>query len=130
VFWGLLPDKNVSSYGKYRLLHHLSRQRRNPQDGETYSYLDRLEPLDRERTEALLPDLVGEQAFELNIIALYALRILGASHKELDAVVRHHCKRPIPVPIKNVLMMVAKSAAPVEATALADVPESEGQEYY
>lgn len=63
-------------------------------------------------------------------IALYAMKVLGASHVELETAVRENSPKPVGVPIRNALILAAEPAALVEGFALAEVAENEGQEEY
>lgn len=86
----LVSDTALYSYARYRLLHHIVKRRKGRR-GE-FSFLDQLTDEYRSIIESSLPSLLGESAFELNLIALYILRQLGHSEAELEAFVNANCK--------------------------------------
>lgn len=119
-----LQDVNVANYTKYRLLHHLTRRR---QSGDRY--WQRLSTANRRYLATLLPVFLSEKAFELNIIALYALHCLGASPVELRDAVQQHVGTPAPLPIKNALSLASEFAAnkPKQLPAFAPIGDEEGE---
>jgi hypothetical protein len=46
----------------------------------------------------LLPGFLAEQAFDLNLITLYAMQVLGAAHAKLEATVREKSPKEL---VKN-----------------------------
>ena len=78
----------------------------------------------------ILPGFLKEQAFELNIITLYAMQVLGATHAVLEATVREKAPKPVAVPIRNVLILAAEPIPAVQSFDLGEVPEDGGQEEY
>ena len=123
-----LADQSVSTYAKYRLLHYLVRKRRYQNGQGTFRYLDKLHADARQQIRQLLPMFLEEQAFEINLIALYAMQIFGTSHAELTAAVQDHSPKPVAVPIRNALLLAANPAPLVQNFDLAAVAENEDQE--
>ena len=75
-----------------------------------------------------LPMFLKEQAFEINMIALYAMQVFGTPHAELAADVQEHSPKPVAVPIRNALLLAAKPVPSVQSFALAEEAENEDQE--
>ena len=77
----------------------------------------------------LTPLFLREKAFELNIIALYAMRCLGASAAELRDAVHQQVRTPVPLPIKNALSLATESTTkrPVQLPAFAPIGDEEGE---
>jgi hypothetical protein len=125
-----LSDTSTSTYANYRLLHYLVRRRKRPNSSKVFRYLDRLSPSVKKQIKQLLPGFLAEQAFDLNIITLYAMQVLGATHAELEAAVREKSPKPVAVPIRNVLILAAEPIPSVQSFDLGEVSEDEGQEEY
>jgi hypothetical protein len=102
----LLSDDHISPYSRYRLLHHLVKARQT-QDGVVYRYIDQFDLAERQRIETLLPGYLAAPAFELNLIALYYLKILGRSVIELRELATAHCRRGCE-PVRNALEAAAR----------------------
>ena len=127
---GCLSDTSTSTYAKYRLLHYLVRRRKRLNSQRVFRYLDGLTPSAKKQIKQLLPGFLSEQAFELNVITLYTMKILGATHAELEATVQENAPKPVAVPIKNALILAAEPAPSVQSIDLVGVSENEGQEEY
>ena len=125
-----LSDTNTSTYAKYRLLHYLVRRRKQLNSQGVFHYLDGLTPAIKKQIGQLLPSFLSEQAFDLNIISLYAIQVLGAPHTELEATVRENSPKPVAVPIRNALILAAEPAPPAQSVDLMEESENEGQEEY
>jgi len=125
-----LADTSTSTYAKYRLLHYLVRRRNRPNGQGVFRYLARLRRSAKEQIAQILPGFLREQAFELNLIALYAMQVLGATHAALETTVREKAPKPVPVPIRNVLILAAEPTPVVQSLNLGEVSEDEGQEEY
>jgi hypothetical protein len=97
----LLSDAALSSYSRYRLLHHLTKPRPSARGG-TFRFVDEFETLHHQRIRELLLDFLEAPAFELNLIALYLLRTSGVSVDELKRLVAAHTK-PGCEPVRNAL---------------------------
>jgi hypothetical protein len=102
----LLENGAVSSYGRYRLLHHLAKARHTKQ-GKMFRLIEQLSQEDQQRIEALLPQFLGAPAFELNLIALYLLKVSGRNIDEMRALVSAHCSRGCE-PVRNALEAAAQ----------------------
>jgi Reverse transcriptase (RNA-dependent DNA polymerase) len=105
-----LTDPKVTNYGKYRLLHHLVRARRPSSFSSmrSYRYWRKLKGSTIRELKDLLPRFLAEPAFELNIIALYAMRALGGSSSDLQNAVEVNACKPVPLPIRNALMLARR----------------------
>lgn len=99
-----LSDVRTSVYGKYRLLHYLVGRHKDSQ----ILRINYLSSSAIDLIKGLLPQFLEEQAFELNIMALYMMRVLGATHADLEAAVEAKFSQFVPVPINNILTSVAK----------------------
>ena len=84
----LLENDAVSAYGRYRILHHLTKARLS--GGARRRYIDNLPRPDRERITNLIGPFLHAHAFELNLIGLYTARVLGAGTTELRSLVAEH----------------------------------------
>jgi hypothetical protein len=106
-----LKNKDVATYAKYRMLHHLFRKRSPEKASNTTCYFDRLTKTDQDAIKlVLLPSLVGEPAFELNIIAIYAMKSVGMTGSEISRIVSKMASKPVPVPIRNALLLCSDKA--------------------
>jgi hypothetical protein len=117
-----LTSPSVTNYAKYRLLHHLTRPR---QSGDRYCA--RLQSVTRREITKLLPAFLGEMAFELNIIALYAMRCLGASTADLQNAVQQHASKPVPLPIKNALSLASTHKKPRRLPKFVPIGDEDGE---
>jgi hypothetical protein len=102
----LLSDDNISPYSRYRLLHHLIKPRQ-AQGGVVFRFIDQFNLAERQRIETLLPRYLAASAFELNLIALYYLKILGRSVTELRELASTNCQRGCE-PVRNALESTAR----------------------
>lgn len=98
-----LEDDSVNSYVKYRMLHHLVK---TPQFENNKKYLDMLNKSELERLINLLPSLLQQPAFELNITGLYILNLLGHSESEIQDYVKKYIPKPVGDPIKNAMSII------------------------
>ncbi len=128
VLLDCLSDRDIAYYVKYRLLHHLAKPRGGLEGNR--NYFDKLGSRARNKIKKVLPTLLNEKAFELNIIALYVLKVLGASHSELERVVGSNAPKPVGTPIRNALFLAAKAHPEPVNFALAELSESDGSEDY
>jgi retron-type reverse transcriptase len=97
----ILSDDQISPYSRYRLLHHLVKARRD-RDHSIIRLIDQFHSSEKQRIQALLPTFLAATAFELNLIALYFLKVLGRSSDELRALAASHCRRGCE-PVRNAL---------------------------
>jgi hypothetical protein len=102
----LLENEAVTLYGRYRLLHHLAKTRR-PHQGNVFRLIEQLSQEYRQKIESLLPQFLGAPAFELNLIALYLLKLFGRNIDELRAVVSANCSGGCE-PVRNALEAAAQ----------------------
>ncbi len=117
-----LTDPKVTNYAKYRVLHHLVRPRRS--GGR---YCAGLQGSTVRKLKNLLPTFLAELAFELNIIALYTMRWLGASTAELQGAVEQHACKPVPLPIKNALALASTPSKPKRLPAFVPLGDEEAE---
>ena len=106
----LLDDVNVSPYVRYRILHHLAKPRRKT-DGSSFYFIDQLSQQRREHIRRLLPGFIASPAFELNLIALHMLRIIGADHSEIREIVKANAKTHCS-PLRAALNTIFRSEPP------------------
>jgi hypothetical protein len=107
----LLENEEVSAYGRYRILHHLTKWRLV--GGVRRRFIDDLPGLDRTRITNLIPAFLRAHAFELNLIGLYAARALGAATSALRSLVGEHSPSRCE-PIRNALESIrVEMAVPV-----------------
>ncbi len=124
LIFALLETTGVSSYLKYRILHHLVKLRQKSR-GHQFRYLDKLTAKGRTRLQELIPQFVAEPAFELNIVALHTLRCLGASPEEIKAVVKTGSRQPNAEPILNAISYMASSSTISTASAISQAREED-----
>jgi len=124
LIFALLETTGVSSYLKYRILHHLVKLRQKSR-GHQFRYLDKLTTKSRTRLQKLIPQFVAEPAFELNIVALHTLRCLGASPEEIKAVVKTGSRQPNAEPILNAISYMASSSTISTAPAISQAREED-----
>lgn len=98
VLFNLFKHKNVLSYTKYRLIHHLVNNRQD-KDKNQYRLISRLNSQYQEELKVNLKQLLKEPAFELNIVALYALNKLGLELNELKKNIQKYIPKPVGDPI-------------------------------
>ena len=124
-----LKDEHVTNYTKYRLLHHLTRRRKS---GDRY--WQRLGTSNQRELATLVPAFLSEKAFELNVLALYTMRCLGASASKLRNAVQQRVPTAVPLPIKNALSLATEPTAkkPRQLPAFAPLGDEEGEreDYY
>jgi hypothetical protein len=122
-----LTNPKVTNYAKCRLLHHLVRPRKSDTSNSVYRYCARLRSSTVQGIRNLLPPFLGETAFELNIIALYAMQFLGASFGDLNKAVDENACKPVPLPIKNALLLARQPVKPKLFPPLVPVGDEEGE---
>ena len=115
----LLASPTLNPYSRYRILHHLVKLRAR-RSGQTSRFLLQLTDAERQQVEALLPQFLAAPAFELNLIALYTLRVLGRTNAQLRALAAAHC-RPGCEPVRNAL----EAAGQIPDTSLTLTTEAE-----
>lgn len=102
----LLEDKAISPYSRYRIIHHLVKERTAGSSGSSFRFIDRLSVTHKNRIVALAPSYLVEPAFELNLIALYLLKVTGSPASELRNMAAK--RRPGCEPLRNALDLAAK----------------------
>lgn len=102
VLFKVLDSQEALAYTKYRLIHHLI----NPKSDTNklrYRIIDKFSDKQKQKITNNLIDFLRQPAFELNIIALYTLKVLGYNIAELDNYVQKYSPKPIGEPIINAL---------------------------
>jgi len=94
-----LKDEQVDSYSKYRLLHHLIKQRTKD---KRIRFWDDLSEKQKKVVIESVPDFLLRRSFELNIIALYLLKIIGKSDLEIKEYINNYIPKPVLEPIKKI----------------------------
>ncbi len=125
-----LAHEDVATYAKYRLLHHLAKQRRVRGSQSRLRYLDRGNKSVRDKLYELMPHFLRKPAFELNIIAMYTLMALGSSPTDLEAYVQQYAPKPLGTPIKNALLSLVESTGGAAPFDFADEEESDAKPDY
>jgi hypothetical protein len=121
----LLFDETVTSYARYRMLHHLVKSRRGRASNpfrlwHSLSAADRSQIIDHVRTWLPAP------AFELNLMALYILRFGGISLPVLQDVVGQHCRSGC-IPARDAVAAMSE-APPVPSSEASQQSEVEPDE--
>lgn len=122
----LLTDDSLGPYNRYRLLYHLIKPRRG-RGSTVFRFIDQFSLAERQRIEALVPRYLAAPAFELNLIALYLLRITGRSVTEMRRMVAETCRQGCE-PVRNALEAATRiprtQTPPVSTTVEPDaIPE-------
>jgi hypothetical protein len=100
----LLRAEEVSSYAKYRIVHHLIKERRS---GRTiFRFVESSQAGYRDSLKRILLELLRVTDFELNIASLYALKVLGLTPIELRNAAQVHAPKPLGEPLKNALFFL------------------------
>ncbi|WP_449420490.1 reverse transcriptase domain-containing protein [Phormidium nigroviride] len=102
VVFNVLNANEALSYTKYRLIHNLIHLKPDPKTPEL-RVIHQLDDGRKEELREILFDLLKQPAFDLNFIALYALKILGDSSKDLEKYAHKHIPKPLGSPILTVL---------------------------
>jgi len=102
VFFNVLNSGEALSYTKYRLIHNLIHLKPDPKTPEL-RVIHQLDDTRKEELRKNLFHLLYQPAFELSFIALYALRVLGDSSKDLEKYAHKHIPKPLGSPILTVL---------------------------
>ena len=106
ILFSSLRSDEINAYAKYRLLHHLVKLRKN-KERSSFCYLNLLTSGEKNELEELLPDLLKWPAFELNIVSLWLLRILGKTDQEIREYVKKFIPKPVGEPIKTALSYIS-----------------------
>lgn len=102
VLFNVLHSFKALSYTKYRLIHNLIHLIPDLQTPE-FRVIHQLDDNRKGELRKILFKLLKQPAFELNIIALYAFRILGDSSKDLEQYAHQYIPKPLGFPIMNAL---------------------------
>lgn len=121
----ILRSDDASSYAKYRILHHLVKRR-----DSGLRYLSQMTG-ETKRLRKVLESLVGEHAFELNLISLYVFRALGFKVRQLRDIANRLIPEPLGEPIKTALFGLADEIRPSTKPLPSDgiEPDSRPEQY-
>jgi hypothetical protein len=100
--FNVLHSFEALSYTKYRLIHNLIHLKPDPNTPK-FRVIHHLDDSRKEELRKILLDLLKQPTFELNIVALYAFRVLGDSSKDIEKYAHQHIPKPIGSPILTVL---------------------------
>jgi len=123
ILFSSLQSDEINAYAKYRLLHHLVKLRKNKKKG--FRYVDFLKNNEKNKLEEILYDLLKCPAFELNIVSLWLLKVLGKTNQEIKECVKNFIPKPIGEPIKAALSYMA---AEKNKSKLIDIATSNEQD--
>lgn len=112
----LLEDPSVSTYGRYRILHHLFRPR------DKSRYFERLSDRNRDRLEAVLQESVSELSFALNVISLYGLSVMGTETDDLRGLVKNSSPDPGALPVRQVLIRLSEGESTHSSVEIREDP--------
>ena len=96
----IFDDKEINSWAKARILHHLIKPRRG-----SLSYIKRLNtsPLRIKEFKPILKQLIAYPSVELQINSLYALYEILERKQDIINVIKNIMPKPIPLPIKDIV---------------------------
>jgi hypothetical protein len=100
--FNVLHSSQALSYTKYRLIYNLIHLKPNLKFPK-FRVIHQLNDNRKEELRKILFELLKQPAFELNIIALYAFRILGDLSKDLEKYAHQYIPKPLGSPILTVL---------------------------
>ncbi|MDJ0746949.1 MAG: RNA-directed DNA polymerase [Xenococcaceae cyanobacterium MO_167.B27] len=106
-WFNILKNDNSLAYTKYRLLHHVVNYRKNKQELE-YRLVEKFEECKKEELKQILLDLLKQPAFELNIVSLYALKLLGYSADDIIQFAHNYIPQPLGEPIHNTILYIKR----------------------
>jgi hypothetical protein len=98
-----LQSPKVDSYGKYRIIHHLVKNRRARDKQIRIRYLFRFNESEKKILKELTRLLVKESSFELSLISLYLFRVLADTDEEVQEFINKYIPRPLSLPMKKAL---------------------------
>lgn len=117
VLLQLLQNTNVSEYNRYRLLHHLVKNRRK-KDGTTYRFFNNLSSTHQQIIIDLMPSYISSPAFELNIIGLYTLYVSDLIEFSKLKIIINSYANPRCQPLRDAIRLIDK---PVQVIGNYDV---------
>lgn len=126
VLFKVLKSIEALSYTKYRLLHHLINLRKDNKK-QQYRLIERLKDNKKEEIKQILVELLKQPAFELNLTALYALRILGSSSAALENYAQMYIPKPLGDPILNAISYMHELDATVKSVKTESNSDSDTQ---
>lgn len=102
ALFNVLNSVEALSYTKYRLIHNLIHLKPVPKNLE-FRVIHQLDKSKIKELRKILFELLKQPAFELNITALYAFRVLGNSNKDLHKYAHQYIPKPLGSPILTAL---------------------------
>lgn len=126
VFFKVLRSSEALSYTKYRLLHHFVNLRKDSNKQE-YRLIENLKISKKKDLKKILFSLLEQPAFELNITALYALKILGSSYAELEKYARIYIPKPLGDPILTAISYMQEPDAPANQGTMLNQSKTESK---
>ena len=127
-----LSDADVSPYAKYRVLHYVSKLRER-RDGTRFRFVDEFSARELAELREVLPALVGARAFELALAALYVHSVLGASPRDVRALLRQSAPLKRLSPLDDALWYLEESvdapAAEIDLVAVGEPDDGPPQPY-
>lgn len=94
-----LRNPDVSTYGKYRILHHLTKWRVGG-----YRFLNRLDSFVTAQLDHISTNLLSEPAIDLIIGAMYYKFVRGTSRSGMESLLHAHVPKPIAIPLQNIVL--------------------------
>lgn len=96
----IFNDKEINSWAKARILHHLIKPRRG-----NLSYIKRLNksPMRIKEFKPILKQLIAYPSVELQINSLYTLYEIIERKQDIINVIKNVMPKPIPLPIKDII---------------------------
>ena len=130
ILFNSLSDEAINSYAKYRLMHHIVKFRYSFGD-QDIRFLDDLSSMEKTELLRLLPEIIAQPAFELNIMGLYTLWILSGSVSDVERNIRDYVPKPIGDPIKNALSYIKlpTDVPEVQKAVTLEVPDEQIEPY-
>lgn len=101
-----LRHPDVSTYGKYRILHHLTKWRAGG-----YRFLNRLDVSITDQLDQISTNLLAEPAIDLIIGAMYYKFVRGTNRKGMEALLHAHVPKPIAIPLQNIVLRMEADAS-------------------
>ncbi len=101
ILTGILPDKRVNTYSRYRLAYHIVTGGGYRPDEPMW--IERFTEETRAWFAEVCIAFLKESAIELNLIAILAFKELGFDYSKIRSVVEANCIQPLASPLQNAL---------------------------
>ncbi len=123
IIKGLLKDRGVNPYTRYRLVHYIAtgggRRHQEPM------WIEYFTNESGKWLKEVCISFLKESAIELNLVAINALRVLEVPFDEIRSLVETNCVQPLASPLQNALNYLEEGSAMAETAAYLDLPVSE-----